>query len=187
MKVTDAETEAAWYAAFLGWKVRSNDANGIYMDIGDWGGVIQGRLHAAAARARRRWWWCWPRRGAGRHGGRARRCGSWWRRRWRWWPAGRPESHGGVRCARPSRVAGAGRCGTASAGASRSGTRKRSRPRSRTRTQSGRGSQWKNFYSFHVKDPDGMDVQISNGTKKNRRQGPANGKLNVERRSSRWD
>ena len=40
MKVTDAEKEAAWYAAFLGWKVRSNDANGIYMDIGDWGGVI---------------------------------------------------------------------------------------------------------------------------------------------------
>src|SRR6185436_17326895 len=40
MKVTDAEKEAAFYAAFLGWKVRSNDANGIYMDIGDWGGVI---------------------------------------------------------------------------------------------------------------------------------------------------
>src|SRR6185295_6681723 len=35
------------------------------------------------------------------------------------------------------------------------------------------------FYSFHVKDPDGMDVQISNGNKKNRRRTPANGKLNV--------
>ena len=35
------------------------------------------------------------------------------------------------------------------------------------------------FRSFHVKDPDGMDLQISNGTKKNRRKGPANGKLNV--------
>src|SRR5471030_3011283 len=33
MKVTDPEREAAWYQAFLGWKVRSNDANGIYMDI----------------------------------------------------------------------------------------------------------------------------------------------------------
>jgi catechol 2,3-dioxygenase-like lactoylglutathione lyase family enzyme len=40
--------------------------------------------------------------------------------------------------------------------------------------------QGKDFFSFHVKDPDGMDVQITNGTKKNRRQGPANGKLNVE-------
>src|SRR6185312_10583490 len=38
----------------------------------------------------------------------------------------------------------------------------------------------KDFLSFHVKDPDGMDVQISNGTKKNRRRGPANGKLNVD-------
>ncbi len=35
------------------------------------------------------------------------------------------------------------------------------------------------FRSFHVKDPDGMDVQITNGNKKNRRKGPANGKLNV--------
>src|SRR5471030_984168 len=40
MRVTDAEREAAWYAAFLGWKVRSNTADGIYMDIGDWGGVM---------------------------------------------------------------------------------------------------------------------------------------------------
>ncbi|MGH7678521.1 MAG: VOC family protein, partial [Gemmatimonadaceae bacterium] len=40
MRVTDAEREAAFYAAFMGWKVRSNDANGIYMDIGDWGGAV---------------------------------------------------------------------------------------------------------------------------------------------------
>jgi hypothetical protein len=39
MQVTDPEREAAFYAAFLGWKVRSNDGNEIYMDIGDWGGV----------------------------------------------------------------------------------------------------------------------------------------------------
>ena len=30
--------------------------------------------------------------------------------------------------------------------------------------------------SFHVKDPDGFDLQISNGNRRNRRQGPANGK-----------
>lgn len=35
------------------------------------------------------------------------------------------------------------------------------------------------FRSFHVKDPDGMDVQISNGNKRNRRRTSANGKLNV--------
>jgi catechol 2,3-dioxygenase-like lactoylglutathione lyase family enzyme len=32
------------------------------------------------------------------------------------------------------------------------------------------------FQSFHVKDPDGFDLQISNGSRKNRRQGAANGK-----------
>jgi catechol 2,3-dioxygenase-like lactoylglutathione lyase family enzyme len=34
----------------------------------------------------------------------------------------------------------------------------------------------KDFQSFHVKDPDGFDLQISNGNRKNRRQEPANGK-----------
>ncbi len=35
------------------------------------------------------------------------------------------------------------------------------------------------FKSFHVKDPDGMDVQISNGTKANRRKTPATAKLSI--------
>ena len=35
----------------------------------------------------------------------------------------------------------------------------------------------KDFFSFHVKDPDGYDLQISNGNSKNRRATPANGKL----------
>src|SRR5207237_575747 len=37
----------------------------------------------------------------------------------------------------------------------------------------------KDFFSFHVKDPDGFDLQISNGNKKNRRTTPANAELNV--------
>jgi catechol 2,3-dioxygenase-like lactoylglutathione lyase family enzyme len=37
----------------------------------------------------------------------------------------------------------------------------------------------KDFQSFHVKDPDGFDVQITNGNRKNRRQGAANGQLSV--------
>src|SRR5205807_7494073 len=32
----------------------------------------------------------------------------------------------------------------------------------------------RDFQSFHVKDPDGFDLQISNGNRKNRRQGSAN-------------
>ena len=35
------------------------------------------------------------------------------------------------------------------------------------------------FQSFHVKDPDGFDLQISNGNRKNRRQGPASGKTSA--------
>jgi hypothetical protein len=35
------------------------------------------------------------------------------------------------------------------------------------------------YRAFHVKDPDGMDVWITNGNRRNRRTTPANGKLNV--------
>jgi len=35
------------------------------------------------------------------------------------------------------------------------------------------------FYSFHVKDPDGFDLQISNGSTRNRRTTPASGELNM--------
>ena len=37
----------------------------------------------------------------------------------------------------------------------------------------------RNFESFHVKDPDGFDVQISNGNRHNRRTTPAHGHLAV--------
>jgi catechol 2,3-dioxygenase-like lactoylglutathione lyase family enzyme len=37
----------------------------------------------------------------------------------------------------------------------------------------------KDFESFHVKDPDGFDVQISNGSRKNRRVAPATGKTSA--------
>jgi catechol 2,3-dioxygenase-like lactoylglutathione lyase family enzyme len=40
-------------------------------------------------------------------------------------------------------------------------------------------NQGKDFQSFHVKDPDGFDLQISNGNRKNRRQRPANGKASA--------
>jgi predicted enzyme related to lactoylglutathione lyase len=37
----------------------------------------------------------------------------------------------------------------------------------------------KDFFSFHIKDPDGFSLQISNGNKKNRRITPALGELNM--------
>ena len=39
-----------------------------------------------------------------------------------------------------------------------------------------RGSE---FQSFHIKDPDGFDLQISNGSRQNRRRGPASGKTSA--------
>src|SRR5581483_524785 len=35
------------------------------------------------------------------------------------------------------------------------------------------------FKSFHIKDPDGFDIQVTNGTKGNRRKGPANAKVSA--------
>ncbi len=188
MKVTDAEKEAAWYAAFLGWKVRSNDENGIYMDIGDWGGVmIKGGYTP-------------PPPGAGRGGGGG--------------AAGRGAAPGDTTGGRGGAARGGGGGGAARVGA---GT-PRPDPSHMAACDTTRptrdpavGAVWdgfcwgitpwdtkkveaalkdrglnpvadhngKDFYSFHVKDPDGMDLQISNGTKKNRRQGPANGKLSA--------
>ncbi len=37
----------------------------------------------------------------------------------------------------------------------------------------------RDFQSFHVKDPDGFNLQISNGTMKNRRRGAASGKTSA--------
>lgn len=198
MRVTDAEREAAFYAAFMGWKVRSNDANGIYMDIGDWGGVKIVGGYSPPARGNG---------GFGNRGGGGGRAG------------GGADSAAG-------RGGGAGRAGGGdSTNAGRGGNRgggggggslDRSNMAActtpRVPTIQGAGVTWdgfcwgiapwdtkkveaelakrglnpvaehdpkSDFYSFHVKDPDGMDLQISNGNKKNRRQGPANGKLNV--------
>ena len=70
MKVTEPEQEAAFYAAFLGWKVRSNDGKRDLHGHRRLGRREDSRrLHAAGRRwpwrARRRWRW-------------GRRCG------WRW-------------------------------------------------------------------------------------------------------
>jgi catechol 2,3-dioxygenase-like lactoylglutathione lyase family enzyme len=40
-------------------------------------------------------------------------------------------------------------------------------------------SSGRDFQSFRIKDADGFNLQISNGNRRNRRQGPANGKLSV--------
>jgi catechol 2,3-dioxygenase-like lactoylglutathione lyase family enzyme len=178
MQVTDAEREAAFYAALMGWKVRSNDDKGIYMDIGEWGGVrIRGGYVPTGGG-----------RGGGPGGGAGRAAGG---------------GRGGADSTGRGRGGGGGGAGDAShmapcttprsegvpnGGALWDGfcwgiepwdTNKveaalKARGLSPVADHSG-----DDFRSFHVKDPDGMDLQISNGNKRNRRRTPANGKLNV--------
>jgi catechol 2,3-dioxygenase-like lactoylglutathione lyase family enzyme len=180
VQVVDAEREAAFYAAFLGWKVRNNDGNEIYMDIGDWGGVKIRNGYVP------------PARGAGRGGGRGGGGGG------RGGAAG--DSAGGGR---------AGGAGGGGGGANPSGFAACTTPRVAGVPNGGArwdGFCWgiepwdtkkveaalesrgldpvadhsgDDFRSFHVKDPDGLDVQISNGNKRNRRRTPPNGKLNA--------
>jgi catechol 2,3-dioxygenase-like lactoylglutathione lyase family enzyme len=195
MRATDAEREAAFYAAFLGWKVRSNDGNEIYMDIGDWGGVKIVGGYTPPARGG----------GAGRGGGGGR--------------AGGGADSANARGGGAGRGGGGDSTGRGAAGGGRAGGGGNANPSNmpacttpRFELIPGAGVRWdgfcwgidkwdtkkveaelakrslnpvaehdakNDFYSFHVKDPDGMDVQISNGSRKNRRRTPANGKLNV--------
>ena len=39
-RVADPQKEAAFYAALMGWKVRSDDGTRVVMDIGDWGTAV---------------------------------------------------------------------------------------------------------------------------------------------------
>jgi catechol 2,3-dioxygenase-like lactoylglutathione lyase family enzyme len=187
MKVTDAEREAAWYAAFLGWKVRSNDADGIYMDIGDWGGVMikggytpppnagrgggggGGRVAAGDTTGGRGG----AARAGGGGGGGGRGAGG--------APRVDPSNMAACDVPKVARIQGAGALWDSFCwGISPWDTKKVEAALKDRGLNPVADHQGKDFFSFHVKDPDGMDVQISNGTKKNRRQGPANGKLNVE-------
>jgi catechol 2,3-dioxygenase-like lactoylglutathione lyase family enzyme len=187
MQVTEPEREAAFYAALLGWKVRSNDDKGIYMDIGDWGGVQirggyvgrgGGRGGFGGGRGRAGG----DSLGGGRGGGAGTRGDS----------TGRGRGAGGgtredfshmAPCTTPrtppiqnAGVVWDGFCwGIEPWDTKKVEAMLKARGLSPVADHSG-----DDFRSFHVKDPDGMDVQISNGNKKNRRRTPANGKLNVE-------
>src|SRR5262245_45207888 len=45
-RVADPQKEAAFYAALMGWKVRSDDGTRVVMDIGDWGSAVFRRVSA---------------------------------------------------------------------------------------------------------------------------------------------
>ncbi|HEX3703899.1 MAG TPA: VOC family protein [Vicinamibacterales bacterium] len=143
-QVADYPKEAAYYAALMNWKIRSDDGKQAVLDIGDWGGlVLRGGYQAppappaSAAPAAA---------GGGRGGPRAPRNAVFDSFCW------------GIEPWDAKTVEAA------------------LRKRGLTPVADDRG---KDFQSFHVKDPDGFDLQISNGSRKNRRQGAASGKTSA--------
>jgi catechol 2,3-dioxygenase-like lactoylglutathione lyase family enzyme len=189
MQVTDPQREAAFYAALMGWKVRANDGNTVDMDIGDWGGVrIRGGFVGRGGGRGGR-----PGGGGGAPGDTSGGRGGFAGRRGAGDSTGRGRGGGGggggagdashmAACTTPRAD------GVANGGASWDGfcwgidkwdTNKveaalKARGLNPVADHSG-----DDFRSFHVKDPDGMDVQISNGNRKNRRRTPANGTLSA--------
>jgi catechol 2,3-dioxygenase-like lactoylglutathione lyase family enzyme len=146
-QAADYPKEAAYYAALMNWKIRSDDGKQALLDIGDWGGLLlRGGYQSPAppptppAAAN-------PAAGGGQGGPpRAPRLAAFDGFCWGIdpWDAKTVEAELRKRGLNP--VA---------------------------------DHQGKDVQSFHVKDPDGFDLQISNGSRKNRRQGPAAGKTSA--------
>lgn len=150
-QVVDYPKEAAYYAALMNWKIRSDDGKQAMLDIGDWGGlVIRGGYQAPPAP---------PASDAPAAGG----------------AGGRGGGPGGGAPRAPRLAAFDGFCWGIEpwdAKAVEADLRKRG-------LSPVADNQGKDFQSFHVKDPGGFDLQISNGNRKNRRQGTASGKTSA--------
>jgi catechol 2,3-dioxygenase-like lactoylglutathione lyase family enzyme len=121
-RVADAPREAAFYAALMGWRVRSASATGVVMNVGDWGTVVFRQVPADSFAA--------PAQGGGRGGGRTP-----------------------VRAVVES-------FGFSIEPWNAKAVEQELRKRGLSSVAENDG---KGFESFHVKDPDGFDVQISNG------------------------
>ena len=150
MQVVDYEKEAAFFNALMGWKIRSNDGTQAVLDIGDFGSIIiRGGLQVPAPAPA-------PAPAAGDTAGRGGRGG-----------------RGAARA--PSNAVVDSFCfGIEPWNAKKVEAELTKRGLSPVADNDGKG-----FESFHVKDPDGFDLQVSNGSRKNRRTTPASGKLSV--------
>ncbi|HEX3868025.1 MAG TPA: VOC family protein, partial [Gemmatimonadaceae bacterium] len=149
-RCTDYQKAAAFYSAVMSWKLRSDDGTRAVMDIGDdVGGIIMTNGYVAPPPP--------PRRdttvGGGRGGGRGAGGG------------------GGQRAPRTAGITnfcwGIDPWDTNKVEAAL-------KARGLDPVADHAGS---DFKSFHIKDPDGFDIQVSNGTKSNRRKGAATAAL----------
>jgi catechol 2,3-dioxygenase-like lactoylglutathione lyase family enzyme len=149
-QAVDYPKEAAYYAALMNWKIRSDDGKQAVLDIGDWGGlIIRGGYQAPPAPPA-------PPAGDAAAGGR-----------------GGGGGRGGPRA--PRLAAFDGFCWGIDPWDAKK-VEAELRKRGLTPVADNQGA---DFQSFHVKDPDGFDLQISNGSRKNRRQGSASGKTSA--------
>ena len=149
LQCADYKKEAAYYATLMNWKVRSDDGTKIYMDIGDdVGGVMLRGGYVAPPPPPPRVLTPAESTAAAARGGR-----------------------GGPRT--PLTAVWDSYCW----GIEPWDTKKVEAELAKRGLNPVADHDGKNFQSFHVKDPDGFDVQISNGNKKNRRLGAATAAL----------
>lgn len=143
-QVVDYAKEAAYYAALMNWKIRSDDGKQAMLDIGDWGGLLLRGGYVAPPPTPA------PAPTAGGGGARG----------------------GGPRA--PRNAAFDGMCwGVDPWDAKKVESELRKRGLNPVADNNGA------FHSFHVKDPDGFNLQISNGNRKNRRQGAPSAKTSA--------
>ena len=149
-QVADYQKEAAYYSALMNWKIRSDDGREAVLDIGNWGGLVLRGGYAAPPPPSTA---PTPAGAAtGATGGAA---------------GGRGGGRGGPRV--PRLAAFDGFCwGIEPWNARR--VEADLRTRGLAPIADNRGG---DFQSFHVTDPDGFDLQISNGNRGNRRRQPA--------------
>ncbi|HJZ74915.1 MAG TPA: VOC family protein [Vicinamibacterales bacterium] len=146
-QAVDYSKEAAYYAALMNWTIRSDDGKQAVLDIGDWGGlVIRGGYQPPPA----------PPPADAAAAGRG--------------DGGRGGQGGGGPRAPRNAVFDSFCWGIEPWDA------KKVEAELRKRGLDPVADNRDDFQSFHVKDPGGFNLQISNGSRKNRRQGAANGK-----------
>jgi catechol 2,3-dioxygenase-like lactoylglutathione lyase family enzyme len=145
----DYTKEAAYYQALMNWKIRSDDGKQAVLDIGDWGGLILRNGYVAPAPLPAAATTAPP---AGANPG-----------------AGRGGQGGPPRAPRNAAFDGMA-WGIDKWDAKKVEAELKARGLSPVADNHG------DFQSFHVKDPDGFDLWITNGAKGNRRKGAASGK-----------
>jgi len=162
-QAVDYQKEAAYYAALMNWKIRSDDGRQAVLDIGDWGGlIIRGGYQPPPAPPPPATPTPTPTPAAGAAGDPN--------------AAGRAGRGGGRGPAQPRQLVFDNFCwGIEPWDAKKVEAELKKRGLNPVADNDSKND----FQSFHVKDPDGFDLQISNGNMKNRRKGAANGKIST--------